>query len=87
MTQFKSILSNIIKDAINENTGELSSQISSQVSDDMRKEMDYLARMQEEEQEARFKNWMKPFVHYKKQGRRQPSLRWKKKIEKEKAFL
>ena len=55
MTQFKSILSNIIKDAINENTGELSSQISSQVSDDMRKEMDYLARMQEEEQEARFK--------------------------------
>lgn len=55
MTQFKSILSNIIKDAINENTGELSSQISSQVSDDVRKEMDYLARMQEEEQEARFK--------------------------------
>ena len=47
MTQFKSILSNIIKDAINENTGELSSQISSQVSDDMRKEMDYLARMDE----------------------------------------
>ena len=55
VTQFKTILSNIIKDAINENTGELSSQISSQVSDDMRKEMDYLARMQEEEQEARFK--------------------------------
>ena len=53
--RFKSILSNIIKDAINENTGELSSQISSQVSDDVRKEMDYLARMQEEEQEARFK--------------------------------
>ena len=55
MTQFKTILSNIIKDAINENTGELSSQISSQVSDDVRKEMDYLARMHEEEQEARFK--------------------------------
>ena len=55
MTQFKHILSNIIKEAINENTGELSAHISSQVSDDVRKEMDYLSRVQEEEQDARFK--------------------------------
>lgn len=55
MTQFKHILSNIIKEAINENTGELSAHISSQVSDDVRKEMDYLSRVHEEEQEARFK--------------------------------
>lgn len=86
MTQFKSILSNIIKDAINENTGELSSQISSQVSDDMRKEMDYLARMPGRRAGSTvLKNWMKPFVHYKKQGRRQPSLRWKKKNRKRKS--
>ena len=38
MTQFKTILTNIIKEDIN-----------------VRKEIDYLARMQEEEQEARFK--------------------------------
>ena len=37
MTQFKSILTNIIKDAMNENSKEMSDTISSKVSDNVRK--------------------------------------------------
>ncbi len=55
MTQFKSILTTIIKDAMSETSQTLSSDISSRVSDDVRKEMDYLIRQREEEDEARFK--------------------------------
>lgn len=55
MTQFKSILTNIIKDAMSENSKELSDDISSRVSDNVRKEIDFLVRQQEEEEEARFK--------------------------------
>lgn len=55
MTQFKTILTNIIKDAMSENSKELSDNISSRVSDDVRKEIDFLVRQREEEEEARFK--------------------------------
>lgn len=55
MTQFKSILTTIIKDAMSENSKELSDDISSRVSDNVRKEIDFLVRQQEEEEEARFK--------------------------------
>lgn len=55
MTQFKSILTNIIKDAMSENSKELSDDISSRVSDNVRKEIDFLVRQQEEDEEARFK--------------------------------
>lgn len=54
MTQFKSILTGIIKDAMSENSRELSDNISSKVSDDVRKEIDYLVRQREEEEEARY---------------------------------
>lgn len=55
MTQFKSILTNIIKDAMSENSRELSDHISTRVSEDVRKEIDYLVRQREESDEARFK--------------------------------
>lgn len=55
MTQFKSILTNIIKDAMSENSKELSDDISSRVSDNVRKEIDFLVRQRDEEEEARFK--------------------------------
>ncbi len=55
MTQFKSILTNIIKNAMDENTKVLSENISSKVSDDVRKEIDFLARQRDEEEELRFK--------------------------------
>lgn len=55
MTQFKTILTNIIKDAMSENSKELSDNISSRVSDDVRKEIDFLVRQREEDEEARFK--------------------------------
>lgn len=55
MTQFRAILTHIIKDAMSENSKELSEHISSRVSDDVRKEIDFLVRSREEEDEARFK--------------------------------
>lgn len=55
MTQFKSILTTIVKDAMSENSEDLSNHISSRVSEDVRKEMDYLLRQREEDDEARFK--------------------------------
>ncbi|MCI9418440.1 MAG: MerR family transcriptional regulator [Eubacterium sp.] len=55
MTQFKSILTNIIKDAMSENSKEMSDDISSRVSDNVRKEIDFLIRQRDEEEEARFK--------------------------------
>jgi DNA-binding transcriptional MerR regulator len=54
MTQFKSILTNIIKDAMSENSTQLSDDISSRVSDNVRKEIDYLIRQREDEEEARY---------------------------------
>lgn len=55
MTQFRAILTNIIKDAMSENSKELSDNISSKVSNDVRKEIDFLVRQREEEDEERFK--------------------------------
>lgn len=55
MTQFKSILTTIIKDAMSETSQTLGNDISAKVSDDVRKEMDYLIRTKNEEDEARFK--------------------------------
>lgn len=55
MTQFKSILTNIIKDAMSENSKEMSDDISAKVSDNVRKEIDFLVRQRDEEEEARFK--------------------------------
>ncbi len=55
MTQFKSILTNIIRDAMSENSKDMSDDISSRVSDNVRKEIDFLIRQQEEAEEARYK--------------------------------
>lgn len=55
MTQFKAILTSIIKDAMSETSQTLGNDISTKVSDDVRKEMDYLIRAKNEEEEARFK--------------------------------
>lgn len=55
MTQFKAILTNIIKDAMSENSKQISDDVSSRVSDNVRKEIDFLIRQQEEAEEARFK--------------------------------
>lgn len=55
MTQFKAILTNIIKDAMSENSKQISEDVSSKVSNNVRKEIDFLIRQQEEAEEARFK--------------------------------
>ncbi len=55
MTQFKAILTTIIKDAMSETSQTMSNNISAKVSDDVRKEVDFLIRQRDEEDEARFK--------------------------------
>lgn len=55
MGQFKEIMSKLIVEALRENNVELSSSVSQSVSDNVLKEMDYLMRMKEEQEEERFK--------------------------------
>ncbi|MGN0351535.1 MAG: MerR family transcriptional regulator [Roseburia sp.] len=55
MAQFEQLMSSIIKKAIAENNDELSKSIGEEVSEQVLKEMNYLAREQEEAQEARFR--------------------------------
>lgn len=55
MAQFEQLMSNIIKKAIAENNDELSRAIGEEVSEHVIKEMNYLAREQEEAQEERFR--------------------------------
>lgn len=55
MAQFEELMSSIIKKAIAENNDELSKAIGEEVSEQVIKEMNYLAREQEEAQETRFR--------------------------------
>lgn len=55
MTQFKSIMSDLISNALKENNCELSNTVSLAVTDNVIKEMDYLIRAKEEKEEERYK--------------------------------
>lgn len=55
MEQFQLILGNIVAKALQENNDALGKSVSTQVSDSVIKQMDYLMRMQEEQEEERFK--------------------------------
>lgn len=55
MEQFEKLMSSIVKKAIAENNEELSRAIGEEVSEQVMKEMNYLAREQEEAQETRFR--------------------------------
>jgi hypothetical protein len=55
LLQFKQILGRIVSDAIHENSSELKSDIASSVSDQVNKELDFLFREKEEEDEKRFR--------------------------------
>lgn len=55
MTQFKTIMNQIIMSALKENNIELSQNISGNVSENVSKEMNFLLRLQEEKEEERFR--------------------------------
>jgi DNA-binding transcriptional MerR regulator len=57
MSQFKAIMSQIIKSALQDNNSELSGEISSSVTDSVVKEMNFIVRMQEEKEEERFRKF------------------------------
>ncbi len=66
MEQFQTILGEIIGQALRDNNEELSKSVSHQVSDHVIKEMDYLMRMKEEQEEARYKKLDETIRSYQK---------------------
>lgn len=57
MSQFKAIMSQIIRSALKDNNSELSGEISSNVTDSVVKEMNFLMRLQEEKEEERYRKF------------------------------
>ncbi|TAH67724.1 MAG: MerR family transcriptional regulator [Anaerolineaceae bacterium] len=57
MSQFKAIMSQIIKSALKDNNSELSGEISTNVTDSVVKEMNFLMRLQEEKEEERYRKF------------------------------
>ncbi|NLO08778.1 MAG: MerR family transcriptional regulator [Clostridiales bacterium] len=57
MSQFKAIMSQIIRSALQENNSELSGEISSNVTDSVIKKMDFITRQQDEKEEERFRKF------------------------------
>lgn len=55
MEQFQQILGNIVAKALEDNNASLGNSVSSQVSEKVIKQMDYLLRIKEEQEEERFK--------------------------------
>lgn len=66
MSQFKAIMSQIIKSALKENNTELSGEISSNVTDSVVKEISFIMRMQEEKEEERFRRFDATLRDYQK---------------------
>lgn len=66
MSQFKTIMNQIILNALKENNGILSGEISTNVTDSVIKEMSYLMRLQEEREEERFKKFDATLRDYQK---------------------
>ena len=55
MAQFRLLMSGIVKDALAENNQELGREVGENVGDRVLKEMNYLMREQDEQEEERFK--------------------------------
>ena len=55
MEQFQSMMTEIVRKAINDNNQDLSEEVSVQVGEHVIKEMNYLMRTQEEQEEERFR--------------------------------
>ena len=66
MSQFKAMMSQIIKSALKDNNAELSGEISSNVTDSVVKEISFIMRMQEEKEEERYKKFDATLRDYQK---------------------
>lgn len=66
MEQFKKILGECIGEALKENTPVLGKEVSSRVSDNVIKEMDYLFRVRDEQEEDRYKKLDETIRNYQK---------------------
>lgn len=70
MEQFKQILGNIVTQALKENNLDLSQEVSTVVSENVIKEMNYLTKMKEEQEERRYQKLDETIRSY-QQGRAQ----------------
>jgi len=66
MDQFQMILSDIVTNALHDNNLELSKDVSTRVSDSVIKEMDYLMRVKDEQEEQRYKRLDETIRNYQK---------------------
>lgn len=79
MEQFQDLMTQIVRNAMTDNNKDLSKDIGTEVGDRVLKEMNYLMRMQDEQEEERFKKLDEAIRNY---GKRQKRTSRKKKQSK-----
>lgn len=79
MEQFQELMTQIVRNAMTDNNKDLSKDIGTEVGDRVLKEMNYLMRVQDEQEEERFKKLDEAIRSY---GRRRKRITRKKKQEK-----
>ena len=79
MEQFQELMTQIVRNAMTDNNKDLSKDIGTEVGDRVLKEMNYLMRMQDEQEEERFKKLDEAIRSY---GKRHKRISRKKKKEK-----
>ena len=79
MEQFQNLMTQIVRNAMTDNNKDLSKEIGTEVGDRVLKEMNYLMRMQEEQEEERFKKLDEAIRNYGK--RQKKSIRRKKETK------
>lgn len=80
MEQFQELMTQIVRNAMTDNNKDLSKDIGTEVGDRVLKEMNYLMRMQDEQEEERFKKLDEAIRSY---GKRRRRISRKKKQEKQ----
>lgn len=79
MEQFQELMTQIVRNAMTDNNKDLSKDIGTEVGDRVLKEMNYLMRMQDEQEEERYKKLDEAIRSY---GKRQKRIRRRKSKEK-----
>lgn len=82
MEQFQSMMTEIVRKAIYENNSELGQEVGIQVGEQVLKEMNYLMRTQEEQEDERFRKLDEAIRSIGKNGRRQKKERLSRKERK-----
>ena len=79
MEQFQELMTQIVRNAMTDNNKDLSKDIGTEVGDRVLKEMNYLMRVQDEQEEERYKKLDEAIRSY---GKRQKRIRRRKNKEK-----